>query len=58
MMLVGDSFIAGTSADETRIAALLQASLTARNHPVRIEDHSAGGYGLVRGQTKHNRRHS
>lgn len=46
MVLLGDSFMAGTTPDDERIATLVQRSLARRQRPGRVEDHAVGGYGL------------
>ena len=46
VVLLGDSFVAGTTTNETRIATLLQAELESLGEPARVEDLSVGGYGL------------
>ncbi|MEC7949140.1 MAG: SGNH/GDSL hydrolase family protein [Myxococcota bacterium] len=46
VVLFGDSFVAGTTGDDARIASRMQRRLDEAGHPARIEDRSVGGYGL------------
>ena len=46
LVLVGDSFLAGTTEREDRIGSMLQAGLVVRGIHAQVEDHAVGGYGL------------
>ena len=46
IVLVGDSFLAGTTERANRIGSVLQAGLVARGIHAQVEDHAVGGYGL------------
>lgn len=46
VILLGDSFMAGTTPVDERIPTLVQRSLARRQRPGRVEDHAVGGHGL------------
>lgn len=46
VVMLGDSFIAGTTVRRHRIASLVQEMLVAEGYPARVEDLSVGGFGL------------